>query len=233
MKAPTTALSPIESDPIDKSSSLYSFNFVNPTPCDALPIATPRLIAVSILNSLNNTGPKMAPVNPATITITAVSGGIPPTISLTCIATGVVNDFGNEVSIKSLLEPKSISNATTLTRPASIATIMLVIIEYLYLKISSRWLYKGNANATTAGPSILEIHCPPSIYVSYGILKTSRIMTVMQVAVKIGNKNGCPTFKYSLFNNTKRRTVLLMMNRISSRCSNILFLLHFAFLSFY
>ena len=60
----------------------------------------------------------MAPVKPATITSTAVKGAIPLIESLTCIATGVVNDLGKAVSKKALLAPKSSSRAAILIIPA-------------------------------------------------------------------------------------------------------------------
>ena len=78
------------------------------------------------------------PSNPATITSTTVSGAIPPIESLTCIATGVVNDFGNAVYKNTSLAFVSFKKAKTLIKPDNIATIKLIKIENLYLKIMER-----------------------------------------------------------------------------------------------
>ncbi|MNH37093.1 hypothetical protein D3C79_979520 [compost metagenome] len=87
---------------------------------------------------LMTNGPIMAPTNPAIMTKTAVKGGMPPIVSLTCIPTGVVNDLGKAVSIQLDVTPIHFSNTKMVTKPVIMPIKSPDKIEYLYFIIMAR-----------------------------------------------------------------------------------------------
>ena len=58
MKDPNIALKVIDTEPIVNVSSPYSPSLETPIPCEALPTEIPRLIALSIRQTLKIVGPR-------------------------------------------------------------------------------------------------------------------------------------------------------------------------------
>lgn len=133
MKDPNIALKVIETEPIVNDSSPYSPSLETPIPCEALPMEIPRLIALSIRQTLKIVGPRIAPTKPAIITKTAVKVGIPPIVSLIGIATGEVMDFGNNDNRICSSNDNNLDNIIILIIPEKRALNTLKIIGNLYL----------------------------------------------------------------------------------------------------
>lgn len=115
-------------------------------------------ICMTSMNGVTISAPKM----PVMITNTAVKKGSPPSDCETAIATPAVADFGRKDSIMSRRRsetwPSTITEAIATIEPTRSATE----IGSSKALTSFRFLYKGTAIATVAGPSKKWINWAPA-----------------------------------------------------------------------
>lgn len=136
-------------------------------------------------------GPITDPNKAVNMTKTAVTAGIPPIISETFIAIGVVTDLGTRLSIRSSFSLKSFAINAVDRIAIQQPTATLIMISTAYFFKTGKYLYSGIAKATVAGWSMSVNKRPPALYASKGtLMKSSRPTSITGVT----NKGDAYTF---------------------------------------
>ena len=98
-----------------------------PTPCDEAPNAIPFAIGLLIPSQFIIGGAMILPITPATTTTTAVRAGIPPLLSESAMAIGVVTDLGASDAIRVWSAPKSLPISRIDAIPTTAPTVIDVV----------------------------------------------------------------------------------------------------------
>ena len=145
-------LSPIASAPKAAAFSLISIARAVPIPWETSPRAKPFEVSCLTRASLKTIVPNKAPIIPVINTNPTANDGIPPICCDVIIAIGAVIDFVVIDKIVGKSAPKIQSNeiAITIEKIPAINKVNTIGIksDFTYF----RFLYKGNAKATVAGP---------------------------------------------------------------------------------
>ena len=145
-------LSPIASAEKAAAFSLISIALAVPIPWETKPKAKPFDVSCFIFTSLKTIVPNKAPIIPVINTKPTAKDGIPPICCEVIIAIGAVIDFVVIDKIVGKSAPKIQSNVTAIAIEKTPAINKVRTIGRKSDFIYFRFLYKGNAKATVAGP---------------------------------------------------------------------------------
>lgn len=187
---------PIESPLIAPSVSPISNALEVPTAWEAVPRATPTATLSVILKSLHTDGPIAAPVIPDIIIAKTVIGIIPSSWFESSIPIGVVTDLGSNDFINEESSPKREDNPITAHIPIIEPNKIPIKIAGACFFNNSICLYNGTAKITVAGPKNILINFAPALYKSKSILKISKKVTTIAIAISNGLKKGTFVFLY-------------------------------------
>lgn len=145
-------LSPMASAEKAAAFSLISIARAVPIPWETKPSAKPFEVSCFIFKNLKTIVPNKAPIIPVIITNPTAKDGIAPICCEVIIAIGAVIDFVVIDKIVGSSAPKIQSNVTAITIEKTPAIKSVRTIgkksDFIYFK----FLYKGKAKATVAGP---------------------------------------------------------------------------------
>lgn len=165
-----------------------------PCPCAIVPKASPLESGLVTPVLFINHGPIIVPAIPVIITKATVKVGSPPIIFDISIATGVVADLILIDAISIFESPKNFANRTPDKSEEKEPTTNPKPTGKIFLKTMLRFLYKGTASATVAGPNRKVIISLAKLYSSYSISNSTRIVIIIGVLKKTGVVNGDGNF---------------------------------------
>ena len=114
--------------------------FVVPMACEQVPMATPWAMGSVTRKRRMSRGAAIAPRIPVRITAATVTGTMPPSVSETAMAIGVVTDLGSMVATSASSRPKALHSRKALPMEARLPIRHPSSTGRKYCLSTRRWL---------------------------------------------------------------------------------------------